>query len=186
MYKHAMGLHLRTPSGPHSTTITSVVVYAQKGDTYSSGRGKNKLHVESQRFIVFKVEQEDKMIECELSIEERWTDYDHRDNLGCPRDHTVRLAHKRFYWTDMHRNSNISYENSLLIKAFCTATKEVAMDIFQFLFHKLILNPEINDYMDNLEHKPGFIETWIPEYFKFRIRNVIQEREYKVKQVHEA
>jgi len=189
-----MGLHLRTPNRPHSARVSSVVIYAQDGGIYDFGRGKNKFHIQSQRFIIFSVSCEGVMLQCEFSIEERWTDYKRRQkDLSCrpsafgpPMDHTICLARKEFHHNNVFGNSNVKYETCMLIKAFDTASKDVAMDIFQIIFHELILNPEIEDYFENPNHEPGFIETWVPEYFKSRIRLIMQERERKVEEVHKA
>lgn len=185
-----MGFHLKSPNGHPVVKTVSVSVYAQEGKEYEFklGRGKrNKLRVTSQRFIVLKVEHDDTRddthIQCEFSIEERWTDYSNGPS-AYSRNCTAMLANKtlHYYWN----NSDMTHEQYLLFRAFNTAPPSLAEDIFYKLFYGLILNQEIKKYLEEVDRKPGFLETWVPEYLESHAKIVLRARERDVAEVHNA
>lgn len=103
-----------------------------------------------------------------FSIEDRWPE---------GHEYSKIMADSRF------DGRYIDSDTSLLIQCLENAGEDVSEKLFWKIFSKLVLMPEVNDYLDNHNHAPGFIETWLHSAFMDYVELVMKDREREVEKI---
>lgn len=111
-----------------------------------------------QRHLVTKISKPyESAYRCSFEITDVFTEYRRNGVLH----HSIILDEKHFYSDDPLLKSA-----GLLIECAWSVGEDTIETLMYTLLLKLIVDEEVENFFDNTDHKPGFIEKWAPEYFK--------------------
>lgn len=141
------------------------------------------MNAKSEKYIILEVYQVPNSFTFVCSIEERWTEYYHNKR---PTRHSVILDEKEFHFGEFDRNNTVPRYIRQLVKLANSICGKAAEDVLFSIFYELVFQPELDRCLNDVDHEPGFLQTWVPKYLKLYVDMHMRDREEKIRDVQDA